>query len=579
MVWPIRILLFAWGPGTGLQPPAPLFSVDMVLRSSFVVLCLYLAGCGPPRPPLLPVSLPDLSRADPSVQTQARDLHAALMQKVENRGTPAVELAAAYGRFGMLLFAAEFSDAAQPCFLNAQSLAPGEMRWPYYLAHLHKEKGDSRNAEESFVRALQLRPDDLPALTWLGRLYLDDGRPAEAEPIFKKALTLSPRSVAALAGLGRVAVAQREYANAAKYLEDALAIDPTADSLHSPLAIAYRGLGELDKAEPHLRQWRNREILVPDPLRRELDLLLQSGLSYELRGVRALEARQWTEAASYFRQGLELTRENTLLRRSLQHKLGTALYLSGDVEGAAAQFSEVVRVAPPDGIDESVAKAHYSLAVLLGSRGKSRDAIEHLSAAVKYQPNYVEAQLALADTWRRSGRADLSLGPYLEAVKINPRAAQARLGYAIALASLGRHREARDWLLEATTLSPDRPELKHALARLLATAPDPAVRDGQRARAIVQELLERQKTTDLGETMAMTLAELGEYAEAAAIQRGVMAAASAAGLRDAVQRMRENLRLYERGQPNRRPWRPDEVAIILPPSWSPTEASAPPALR
>ena len=272
-----------------------------------------------------------------------------------------------------------------------------------------------------------------------------------------------------------------------------MAIDPTADSLHSPLAIAYRGLGEPDKAEPHLRQWRNREILVPDPLRQELDLLLQSGLSYELRGVRALEARQWTEAANHFRQGLELTRENTPLRRSLLHKLGTALFLSGDVQGAAAQFSEVVRVAPADGIDESVAKAHYSLAVLLGSGGKSQDAIEHLSAAVKYQPNYVEAQLALADTWRRSGRADLSLGPYLEAVRINPRAAQARLGYAIALASLGRYREARDWLLDATALSPDRPELRHALARLLATAPDAAVRDGQRAKAIVQELLKGQK--------------------------------------------------------------------------------------
>ena len=546
---------------------------------ALVCLVAMASGCGPSRPALLPVSLPDLSRADPSVQTQARDLYASVTQKSESRGTPAAELGTAYGRFGMLLFAAEYYDAAQPCFLNAQSLAPDEMRWPYYLAHLYKEKGDTNRAAESFARALQLQPADVPTLTWLGRLYLDEGRAADAEPIFVKALTLSPRSVAVLAGLGRVALAKREYAIAAKYLEEALAIDPEADSLHSPLAMAYRGLGQLDKAEPHLRQWRNREILVADPLRRELDLLLQSGLSYELRGVRALEARQWTEAANYFREGLELTRENTLLRRSLQHKLGTALFLAGDIQSAAAQFREVVRVAPPDGIDESVAKAHYSLAVLMASNGKNQDAIEHLSAAVKYQPNYVEAQLALADTWRRSGRADLSLAPYLEAVKINPRAAQARLGYAIALASLGRYREARDWLVEATTLSPDHPELAHALARLLATAPDPSVRDGQRAKAIVEKLLKGQKTTDLGETMAMTLAELGEYAEAAAIQRGVMAAASNAGLRDAVQRMSENLRLYERRQPNRRPWRPDEVAIILPPPSSSSEASVPPASR
>ena len=168
---------------------------------------------------------------------------------------------------------------------------------------------------------------------------------------------------------------------------------------------------------------------------------------------------------------------------------------------------------------------------------------------------------------------------FLEAVKINPRAAQARLGYAIALASLGRYRDARDWLLDATALSPDRPELAHALARLLATAPDASVRDGRRAKAIVEELLERQKTTDLGETMAMTLAELGEYSEAAAIQRDIMAAAGKAGLHDAVHRMAENLRLYERRQPNRTPWRPDEVAIIRPGSSPAPDVVAPTGSR
>ena len=39
----------------------------------------------------------------------------------------------------------------------------------------------------------------------------------------------------------------------------------------APLAMAYRGLGDLHKAEPHLRQWRNTDILLPDPLQQELD--------------------------------------------------------------------------------------------------------------------------------------------------------------------------------------------------------------------------------------------------------------------------------------------------------------------
>jgi tetratricopeptide (TPR) repeat protein len=393
-------------------------------------------------------------------------------------------------------------------------------------------------------------------------------------------LTAIPRSVAALAGLGRSALAKRDYAGAAKNFEEALSIDPQAESLHAPLAMAYRGLGDLQKAEPHLRQWKNTDLPLFDPLQQELDLLLESGLSYELRGVRGLEAKDWKAAAGFFRRGLELTAENTPLRRSLQHKLGTALFMTGDVGRAEQQFEDVVRASPPDAVDESSAKAHYSLGVLKASRGQQPEAIGHLSAAVKYQPNYVEAQLALAEALRGAGRVEASLGPYREAVRINPRASQARLGYAFALARLGRYREARDWLVEATAFAPDRREFPHALARLLVTAPDGKVRDGQRAMALVQQLLKgEKKTTDLGETMAMTLAELGEYPEAVAIQRGVLAAARDAGLRDTVRRMTANLQLYERHQPCRTPWTDDEVAGILPGPQSGATSPDPPASR
>jgi hypothetical protein len=78
---------------------------------------------------------------------------------------------------------------------------------------------------------------------------------------------------------------------------------------------------------------------------------------------------------------------------------------------------------------------------------------------------------------------------------------------------------------------------------------------------LVQELFKNDKSTDLGETMAMTLAELGEYQRAAAIQRGVMAAAEKAKVeRAALERMSENLKLYERHQPCRTPWTNDDFA-------------------
>jgi tetratricopeptide (TPR) repeat protein len=492
------------------------------------------------------------------VESQVRDLYATLMQKVGTRGNAADDLATTYGKMGMVLQAAEYYDAAEPCYLNAQTLAPRDMRWPYYLGHLYTNKGQSEKAEASFTRVLGLQPDDLPALVWLGRLYLDSGRPEDAERVFATALRVSPGPVAVLAGLGRAALAKRDFAGAVKYLEDALAIDPDAQSLHSPLAIAYRGLGQADKAEPHLRQWRNRDILLPDPLRQELDLVLESGLSYELRGVRALEARDWTSAATYFRKGVELTHDNTQLGRSLRHKLGTALIMKGDVRDAQEQFETVIRMAPPGGVDESTAKAHYSLAVLMASTRRGHEAVEHFTAAVTYQPTYVEAHIGLADALRRSGRAAESLRHYQEGIAINPRAPSARLGYAMALVQLRRYHDAAVWLEEGAKRYPDQPELALAHARLLAAAPDERVRDGERAIAIVQELFKSRKSTDVGETIAMALAELGDYEQAAEIQRDVLAAATRAGLNDAARRMAGNLHLYEHHRPCRMPWTDDE---------------------
>jgi tetratricopeptide (TPR) repeat protein len=511
---------------------------------------------------LLPAPLPDLSRVDAGVQAQIRGRHEALTRALSERAE-APELASAFGQYGMVLHAAEFYDVAEPCYLNAQKLAPDEIRWPYYLGGLYKSRGDTDKAEAAYKQALALRPDDLATLVWLGRLHLDQGRPEDAEPLFTKAYSLAPRTVAVVAGLGRVAVAKRDYAQAVKYLEDALAIDPEAESLHAPLAAAYRGLGQLDKAQPHLRQWRNRDLPVPDPLQAELDLLLESGLSYELRGVRAFEARAWPQAVQFFRKGIELSRDNTPLSRSLHHKLGTALYLTGDIPGAREQFEEVVRHAPPGALDEATSKAHYSLGVLLASTGDTEQAVQHLLASVQYQPNYVEAHMAAADVLRRTGHAEASLAHYRDAIAINPRQTGARLGYAMSLVQLRRYREARDWLDESVRLFGDRSDLKLALARLLSTSPDAGVRDGVRALSIAQQMFNAgEKSTSLGETIAMALAEQGNYTQATNIQRDVIAAAQRAGMAPAVQRMTANLALYERHQPCRTPWIEDDLVAV-----------------
>ena len=518
-------------------------------------------ACGSPRRDLLPVSLPDVTRVDAGVQTQLRDRYAAIKQAMDT-SAPAADLAGAYGQYGMVLQASEYFDVAEPCYLNAQKLDPSDIRWPYYLANLYKSRGEIDKAEAAFKRALELQPNDLATIIWLARLNLDQGKTDAAEMLFARAYSLAPRTVAVVAGLGRVAVAKRDYAGAVKYLEEGLAMDPDAESLHAPLAAAYRGLGQIEKARPHIGQWRNRELPVPDPRQQDMDLLLESGLSYELRGVKAFESRDWLSAMDFFRKGVALTHENTPLSRSLHHKLGTALFLTGDTAGAQEQFEAVVRQEEPGVIDESTAKAHYSLGVIFDEKGQHPAAVEHLAAAVLYQPNYVEAHLAYADELRRVNNFPLALTQYAEATKINPRSVQAHIGTVVTLVALGRSRDALESITSAVMLYPDRLEYKGALARLLAAAPDDRVRDPKQALAIIDRDLRQQKTTDVGETVAMALAALGDFDQAVSIQRDVMASATGAGLKPAAARMAVNLRLYQQRQPCRRPW-PNDQPVVL----------------
>ena len=118
------------------------------------------------------------------------------MRRIEAPGTPRAEQASAYGELGKLLMAAEFGSAAESCLLNAQALAPDDMRWPYYLGHLYKAQGATDRSIAAFEDAVRLRPEDVPTLMWLAEGYLAQDQPDAAEPRFSKARSLQPAAAA-----------------------------------------------------------------------------------------------------------------------------------------------------------------------------------------------------------------------------------------------------------------------------------------------------------------------------------------------------------------------------------------------
>ena len=148
---------------------------------------------------------------------------------------------------------------------------------------------------------------------------------------------------------------------------------------------------------------------------------------------------------------------------------------------------------------------------------------------------------------------------YEQAVLLQPGNTEARFGLAVALVQVRRYRDARDRLAEGMKLFPEQTVFAHGLARVLATAPEARVRDGQRAMTLVQDVIKQGRTLDLGATVAMAYAELGQYEQAVTIQRDLMSAAEKGGLRELVPRLAANLALYERREPCRTPWTVDEI--------------------
>ena len=524
--------------------------VRLVLVASLFAACTSFPPTDTPPPEELlelpdPVVLPDLDDLAPSVQRQLRARHDAVRTS-ESSGASPTARAEAYGALAMVLQAAGFLTPTENAYRHAQAADPGDLRWSYYLAHLQQATGRRGEAIANFERVLAIDSEHVPSLVWLGEMHLDQGAPGDAAAAYERALALAPASAAALAGLGRAALAQQDAERAATYLERALRLEPGATSLHYSLGMAYRDLGDQARAALHLAQHGDGAPSLPDPLLQAQTGLLESGLAHERRGMRALAAGRFDEAAAAFRAGLALAPDDA----TLHHRLGVALMESADTRGAGEQFAEALRLEP------DFAEAHLSLGHLHAQSNRFAEAIRSYEAAVEHRPNYLDAHFALADALTRTGQLSDALPHFERITVIDPAFADAWMARGVSLVQLARYREAYDWLTRAREIHPDDARILFLLVRLLAAAPDAGVRDGGRALTLMETQRGAPLSLELYETLAMALAEAGRFPEAVDFQRRAIAAAQQTGQTWAAPYLAENLARYESGQACRTPLPP-----------------------
>lgn len=480
---------------------------------------------------------PNLEGLESAVAAQLTAAQESLVAVTTQKDLPPQELGEAFGIMGQLYHAYQLFAPAEACYRNAQTLVPRDFRWSYLLADVLQRAGKPELAIAAYERACRLEPASVACLTNLGKLYFESNRLAEAKTMLSRALALDPKIAAVHDGLGRVAFAQAQYQEAVQHFETALTLAPAANRIHYALAMAYRQLHEPEKAAAHLSRMGTVGVKVADPLIEQVEALVRGERIAILHGRLAFQAGHIAEAAAEFQKAVEAAPQSAIARVNL----GAALVQLGRKDEAIAQLGEALRLQPDN------ATAHYNLALLMLQQQQRDEAVLHFRAALVADPSDRQAHWQLGEALRELGRNNEALPHYMKAAELDPSDEIALRWTAELLVRLGHFNEARKRLEEAHQRFPERGRTAHALARLLAACPDPAVRDGKRALELAQLVYTAEPSPQHAETVALALAEVGNCQAASEWQRRLVETAEKSGNDNLIQRLKADLARYEQG--------------------------------
>lgn len=462
---------------------------------------------------------PDYSVLEPEVAQQLRQARNSLGVLLEQGAGP-TELAESYGALGKLFHAYDLLQSAEACYLNARRLAPQAFAWTYYLGYLYQSQGRSEATEEQYTHAVRLQPDSALARVRLGDVLLHLGKTEQAKQEYLNASYLRPAATAVFARLGEVALTEKRYELATKYLKIALHSQPEADRLNYLLGMALRGLGQHDQARAMLAKSGPVGVQPPDPYADELKQLVVGERLYLLRGKMAFDAGQFQQAAEAFAKAVAARTDSARAHTNL----AAVLPRLGRQAEAIDHLREALR------LDPASDTAAFNLAQLLLNAGELTQALPLLEAVVKKHARDAEAHLALARAYRHMGRSDDALELYRKTVRIDPTVEDAWIEGSQLLINLGRLDAALEVLEQAHAKLPLSSRIAHALARMLAGAPDPDLRDGARALPLAEQAHAAQPGPIRAETLAMAHAETGDCGQAAVWQQKALEAFMAAGV-------------------------------------------------
>ncbi len=359
------------------------------------------------------------------------------------------------------------------------------------------KSGKLDEAEAEFREAIRVKPDYHLAHANYCELLLERGKLDEAETEARLIILIAPDNSTSRYYYGHLLMLRGKLDEAEAELLKASQLDPDYMPPRLAHALILRKQGQLNEA---VQEYKSILQLVPSSEEARIGLADTLGL-----------LGRPDEAIPYYRDVLRTSPNNTDVRI----KLGMALIEQGDFGAAGSEFSSVLQANPQN------AKAIDGLGYVLAMQG----------------------------------RLDEARARFLKSIQLDPKDAYAHLHYAVCLSAQRQAREAVVEYRKALELDDQLSPACNNLAWMLASHPDPQIRNGRLAVELAERacrLTGNEQPFFLG-TLAAAYAEAGRFSDAIATAEKARDLARKAGLKSVVERNEQLLELYRTGRPYHEP--------------------------
>lgn len=381
----------------------------------------------------------------------------------------------------LLLLAGKFTEA-KGLAEKVLSANANDVRGRVLLGNATAGLKDVDAAIKEFEEAIRLDPQQAGIYTGLASLKASSGDPVAAERIFKQAVTTDPQSTNARLALAHFYWSNDRVEEAERLMKEAQQLKPTDTRVNVTLALFYQATRRRAEAEPYLRAAAQSgddprlTMLLADyyiALNRgaEAAKLLQPltsdrrygvMVSMRLAGIAQVEGNA-DEAITIIDRALtgDPTNSRTLAAKS-------DLLLRQNRLDEAAQAAEAAVAA-----NATSAEAQFVRGKVLRAKGSYDKAEAAFNEVLRLNPRAAAARVELARLRIRSGAED-AVVVATEAAKADPRSLDARLTLARALMARREYAKAQEVLTTVLAAAPNVAAVHAQMGTLLARKKDTA---------------------------------------------------------------------------------------------------------